>query len=279
MLAIGDVKSLQLLERRKHQAIGKVVNPPMQAPSTLRNQVDGKGFVEGDIVYVADTSAGGIRSLYDYRPDINAVEIAIHETEQRIERSFYVDLFLMLANTDRREITAREVTERHEEKLLALGPVLERLHDELLNPLIDRVYGMAERAGILPEPPEGLKGVDLKVDYISILAQAQKLVAISGIERTASFVGQMVSIYPEVRHKFDAMQAVDEYSDALGLSPRIVRSDDETAQLVQQEQQAQQQQQQAEQMQQMAETGATASKIDTSGDNFVTDAMRAAGIG
>jgi len=52
--------------------------------------------------------------------------------ENRIERSFYVDLFLMLANSDRRQITAREIEERHEEKMLMLGPVLQRLNDELL---------------------------------------------------------------------------------------------------------------------------------------------------
>ena len=64
----------------------------------------------------------------------------IRDKENRIQRAFYEDLFLMLANSDRRQITAREIAERHEEKLLMLGPVLERIHGELLDPLIDVTF-------------------------------------------------------------------------------------------------------------------------------------------
>jgi DNA-binding IscR family transcriptional regulator len=46
--------------------------------------------------------------------------------------AYYADLFLMLANDDRSNVTATEIAERHEEKLLMLGPVLERLHNEML---------------------------------------------------------------------------------------------------------------------------------------------------
>ena len=50
-----------------------------------------------------------------------------------------------MAFSDRRQITAREIEERHEEKLLMLGPVLERLNDELLRPLIDRTFNIMVR--------------------------------------------------------------------------------------------------------------------------------------
>jgi hypothetical protein len=55
-------------------------------------------------------------------------------------------------------MTAREVAERHEEKLLQLGPVMERLQDELLDPLIRRAFGILWRGGYLPEPPKSSGG-------------------------------------------------------------------------------------------------------------------------
>lgn len=238
MDALGDSKALMLQQIRKAEAIDKMVDPPMGAPTSLRNSV--VSMLPGDVTYF-DTQQGGsgVRPLYEVKPDINALVADIAETQQRINTAFYADLFLMLSMSDRRQITAREIEERHEEKLLMLGPVLERLDDELLGPMIDRTFGIMMRAGLLPEPPPELEGVDLKVEYISILAQAQKMVGIGAVDRLSGFVGQLAGIWPEARHKFDAQQAVDEYADMLGVSPRLVRPDDAVAELEQADAQAQ----------------------------------------
>lgn len=278
MIALGDTKSLQLAERRSYQAVGKVVNPPMQAPSTMRNKVSAGNLTEGEIVFVDDTSSGGLKSVYDYRPDIGAIEMKIEKGEQRIKRAFYEDLFLMLAGSDRRQITAREIAERHEEKLLQLGPVLERLHNELLDPLIDRVFNLMQEAGVLPVPPEELQDKEINVEYVSVLAQAQQMVGVTAIERTVGFVSELSAAFPDARHKLNAQQAVDDYANAMGVSPHIIRSDDETAEIVRQEQEAIQQQQVAEQMQQSVDMAQQASQTDTSGQNALTDVMRMAGI-
>jgi len=278
MVALGDTKSLQLAERRSYQAVGKLVNPPVQAPSALRNKVSSGDMVEGQIVFVDDTSSGGIKSLYDYRPDLNAIEIKIEKSEQRIKRAFYEDLFLMLAGSDRRQITAREIAERHEEKLLQLGPVLERLHTELLDPVINRTFAIMQEAGIVPVPPEELQDTEINVEYVSVLAQAQQMVGITAIERTVGFVGEIAALWPEVLNKIDGQQVVDEYAASIGVSPRVVRSDDEANAITQQQQQQQQALQQAESAQQAVNMAQQASQTDTSGANALTDVMKMAGI-
>ena len=135
----------------------------------------------------------------------------------------------MLINTDRREITAREIDERHEEKLLALGPVLEQLNQDVLDPLIDITFNIMYRQGLIPEPPEEIAGTQLKVEYISILAQAQKMVGLAGIERFAGFVGQVATYDPQVLDKVDRDQMIDEYGDITGVPPRIIVPDDKVA--------------------------------------------------
>lgn len=279
MDALGDVKGLQISERKKYEAIDKHVDPAYQAPTSLRNTIDAGGTAPGEITYVDDPTGRGLRPVYEVNPNVQSMLGDIEKTELRISRTFYEDLFLMLANSNRAQITAREVAERHEEKLLMLGPVLERLHGELLDPLIDRTFSIALRAGIIPPPPEELQGKELKVEYISVLAQAQRLVAVGGIEQLAGFVGQLSAIWPEARHKLRPDQSIEDYANALGTSPDLVRSENEYNAAVAEEQQAALAAQQAASMPQMVDSAKTLSETDTTGDNGLTRAMTQAGVG
>tara|TARA_R110002050_G_scaffold247646_1_gene385409 strand:- start:782 stop:1459 length:678 start_codon:yes stop_codon:yes gene_type:complete len=214
---------------------------------------------------------GGFRPTYEVNPRLGELQQDIAETQYRIQQGFYADLFQMMTQSDRRQITAREIDERHEEKLLMLGPVLERLHTELLNPLIDRTFNIMARNDLLPPAPEELGGVTLKVEYISVMAQAQKAIGTGAIERLAGFVGNMAATKPDVLDKFDADQSVDEYAEMLGVPPKIVVPDD----VVQQMRQARQEQMEQQQMMEQASMGAQAAKVmsdaDTGGENILTD--------
>lgn len=236
--ALGDNRGMQTLERRKAQGIDKMMTPPTQGP--LSTQAAMVSHLPGGHTFTPAQSRATISPVYQVPPEgINAAGQEIQRHEKRIDRAYYSDLFLMMAQSDRREITAREIVERHEEKLLALGPVLERLHNELLNVSIDRVFGIMARAGLFPDPPQELKsGMELQAQYISVLAQAQQAVAIGGIERVAGFVGNLSAIYPEARHKFDALQAIDEYANSVGVPVTIIRGDDDVDKLIQQDNQA-----------------------------------------
>ncbi|CAB4144280.1 Head-to-tail connector protein, podovirus-type [uncultured Caudovirales phage] len=264
MDALGDIKALQLEQRRKAQAIDKLVNPPMTAPSSLRNQR--ASLLPGDVTYV-DVSQGGqgFAPAYQINPRINELMMDIQENQGRIRRAFFEDLFLMIANDSRSNITAREIQERHEEKLLMLGPVLERLNDELLDPLIDRTFNIMMKVGMVPPPPQELQGMDLSVEYISVMAQAMKMVGISSIERTMQFAGQMAQANPQVLDKLDFDQALDEYSAMLGAPPSIIKDDAEVAQVRAQRAQ----QQNAAMAMQMAQQGAQSAK--TLSETQVTD--------
>ncbi|WP_445505017.1 portal protein [Microvirga sp. G4-2] len=227
-MALPDAKGVQVLERRKAQAIDKLVTPPTQAPAGVAagnvNHLPG-----GTTILPQVTAQGGpaIRPIYEQSAQgITAVRGEIDGHTDRIHRAYFSDLFLMLAQSDRREITAREIDERHEEKLLQLGPVLESVHGEDLNIVIDNLFHWCAEAKILPPPPKEVQGVELKVEFISILAQAQKAVAVGGIERLVGFVGNLAAARPDVLDKVDFDQAIDEYSDSLGTPPALVRSDD-----------------------------------------------------
>lgn len=280
MTCLGDTKALQLGEKRAYQAVDKMANPPLQGDATLKTKVaNGNSLRPDEIIWHDGGANAGLTSIYgNWRPDLNAIEAKNQQAEMRIKRAFYEDLFLMLANSDRRQITAREVAEKQEEKLLMLGPVLERLHNELLDPLIDRTFSILQKAGVFPPPPPELRNKKLGVEYISILAQAQRMVAVGGIERLTEYTLNLSQLYPEARHKLDPLQLVDEYGSAMGVNPNVVVADDKAKERIAQEQKAQQMAAQQEQMASAAQTAKTASETSTSGDTALSTILQNAGL-
>lgn len=280
MTVLGYVKALQTMQKRKAQAIEKMVNPPMVGPSMLKNQRP--SILPGDMNYLDEREGQkGFRPVHEVNPRINELVLDIQDHREFIRRTYYEDLFLMLASSDRREITAREIDERKEEKLLVLGPVLEQLNQDLLDPLIDITFDIMARQGLIPEPPEELQGSQLKVEYISVMAQAQKLVGIAGVERFAAFVGDVVAQTqnPEVLDKIDVDQMIDIYGDLTSVPPGIVRPDEAVAEIRQGRAQAQQAQQQMMAMTEGAKAAKDLSGADMSGDNALTALLRQAQAG
>lgn len=264
--AIGDVKQLQHGEKKEMKAIDKMVDPPMTGPTSLRTSKS--SILPGDMTYV-DVREGsqGYRPAHEVSVRIQDLEYKQEQVRQRVRRAFYEDLFLMVSQIDRSDVTATEIIERREEKLMALGPVLEQLNQDLLDPLIDIAFQVGLRQELFPEPPDELKGANLKVEYISMMAQAQKALATSGIERFASFASQLVAIVPGAVHKVNTDAMLDAYAEAVSLTPNLVHTDEEANASRDAEMQMAQQQQQMQQAQAMAKGAKDLSQTDMSGDN------------
>lgn len=261
--ALGDIKALQTMERRKAQAIDKIVNPPLKGPGTLKN-VPISSLPGGITIYDGNTTEEGLQPLYEVRPQVAELFAEIEKTEDRISRAFYEDLFLMISNMEGvQPRNVMELSQRQEEKLLMLGPALERLHGELLNPLIDRTFAMMVRADLLPPAPPELQGSPLRVEYISVLAQAQKAVGTGTIDRLAGYIGGLMGAgFEEAGDKFDADQSIDEYGELIGASPKLIRDDQRVAEIREGRARARQ----AEQQIALAQAGAQAMKTASEAD-------------
>jgi hypothetical protein len=272
MEALGDIKQLQHEQLRKAQGIDYMTKPPLQVPTSMKNQM--VETLPGGISYVDSNSpGGGIKTAFDVRLDLSHLLADIQDVRGRIDQAFYKDLFLMLASSPTNNMTATEVAERHEEKLLMLGPVLERLHNELLDPLIETTFTRMLAAGVVPPPPAELQGIDLNVEYVSMLAQAQRAVATNGIDRFVGNLGAIAQLKPDVLDKFDSDKWADEYSDMLGINPELIVAGEQVALVRQQRAQAQAQAAQAEQMQQAAVTARDLSAAKTDDQSALTNVM------
>ena len=243
-----------------------MVNPPLQVPTSMKNRDVER--MPGGVTFVDTAGANkAIQSAWDVQLNLSQLLADIQDVRGRINSAFFVDLFMMISqdNAATTRMTATEVAERHEEKMLMLGPVLERLQDELLNPLIEYTFHRAQAAGILPPPPPELQGQELSIELVSMLAQAQRAITTNGMDRFTQSLTAVAQIKPEVLDKFDADKWADEYGDALGISPDLLVPEEQ----VQATRQARQQAQQAAQAQQQnnvaSQTAANLAQIKTQG--------------
>ncbi|HEL9864110.1 TPA: phage tail protein [Klebsiella pneumoniae] len=276
MIALGQVKALQLEQKRKSQLIDKATNPPMVGPSSLRNQR--VSLLPGDITYIDQvTGQDGFKPAYLVNPNTADLLADIQDTRQIINSAYFVDLFMMLQNINTRSMPVEAVIEMKEEKLLMLGPVLERLNDECLNPLIDRTFSIMARKNLLPPPPDVLQGMPLRIEYISVMAQAQKSIGLSSLSSTVGFIGQLAQAKPEALDKLNVDQAIDAFAEMSGVSPTVIVPQEQVQQVREQRAQQQQQQQMVAMGMAAAQGAKTLSEAQTADPSVLTALSNAAG--
>lgn len=244
---LGDIKQLQYLEGEKLRLMEQMSDPTLGAPESLRRSGGGRLRKGGMIYLPQDVANASVAPVYT--PDARGlaqIREEIATVEQRIQRAFFYQLFLMLESVgDQSGRTAYEWAARREEKASVLGPTLESITDEVLDPVIIRVFRLLERAGRIPEPPPILASVPLKIEYTSVLAQAAKAAAVGSIERTVQFVAGVAKATgdPAVMDKLDTDQVVDEFNAAVGGPASMIRGDDAVANIRADRAQQQRQQQ------------------------------------
>lgn len=256
MDALGDCRQLQKIAQDGRLSLEMEVNPPML-------------LSQSGVVGALDISPGALnyttamqkveevaRPLVQTRANLQALAVEKEALKNQIQRHFHNDLFLMISEAHK-NMTATEVAERNGEKLLMLGPVLDRLRSELFQPLIERVYGIMDRAGLVAFPPQEMAGQPVKVEFISILAQAQKQAGLAAVDQLVARTGQLAQITgPEILDKLNGDALVDAYADLLGTPPNLILAEDELAQKRQLRQRQQQQMQAMAQAQAGAEAAA-----------------------
>lgn len=275
MEALGDIKQLQHQQLRKAQGIDYQTNPPLQVPAGMKNRDIDR--LPGGISYYDSASGaqGAIRNAFEVPLRLDFLLQDIQDVRQRINSAFYTDMFLMIANsTNGPQQTATEIAEKHEEKMLVLGPVLENLHHEELRPRVLMTFDRVLELGLAPPPPPELQGQELNIEFVSVLAQAQRAVATNSADRFVMSLGVVAQLKPEAIDKFDADEWVDAYADMLGVDPKLIVPTKEVAMVRDARAKAQQAAAQAERIQQGADAAQKLGNTPTDTNNALTSVMR-----
>lgn len=265
---LPDIKSMSLAEKQGQLAREMNVKPTWLLHPSLANQP--KLFIAGSYIYTENKD--GAVPAHKAQIDESGTRSYIQALEDRIKEAFHVPLFLMAANDDRSNITATEVQARQQERMMALGPVLQNLNDEAFDVLIDLVFDAMERRGLIPEAPPELQGIKLSIEYISILAQAQKAADVTSLDRYLDSIFLLSNGDPAdpVLDLLPKDAVARRYHELLGQHPDVIKAQDE----VDEERDARntriQQQQELEQAQSMAQTAKTLGDTSLDGTNALS---------
>lgn len=217
--ALPDTLALQQKEFRKAQAIDFQTEPPTQGPPEMAGREIKK--TPGAHNTVSDPTGAGIRPIWEVHLELQYLMQDIKETEQRIYQTWYADLFrLMQMLSDTTQRTRQEILERSEERLLAVGPVVERLTDEALEPIVD--FLVEAVLPYAPPPPPELEGQEMVIEFISPMAQAQKAIGANSIDRMIGTIRVLAEAQPEAMDKLNVDETIDSYSDMIGVDPRMI---------------------------------------------------------
>lgn len=270
MDTLPALRELQMQVRRQNEVIDQLAFPEKVAPPNVRltgqpRSVRTASGVTKDNVFVP------------YAPPYQAVAAIAERAEAQraqIDGLAYADLFNAITNM--RGIqprTVEEIAARNEEKLTQLGPVIERVSNEKLEIVVDRTYGIMLRGGLFPPVPEAISEAPIKVEFVSILTQMQRMVGIGQIERSVAFIGNVAGLKPEAADKLDVDELIDEYAERAGSPPRIIRSAKEVAK----DREARAQQEQAAQsaaMMPAVKDGAEAARLLSEADQGGTSVLQ-----
>ena len=263
IMSLGSVKQLQFEEREKGKAIAKKVTPPLKGPGSLKN-VRLRQLPGSAVLYTNNdpNNKDGLSPIHDPNISLGDLREDIAAVEDRISKAYFVDVFFAISQMEGvQPRNIMELSERKEEALLQLGPMLQQQHNELLDPTIDDTFARIVETDIMPPPPEELQGSPLKVEYISILAQAQRAIGVGTIERMSSFVTGLMDAGLSDGRKFDGDQAIDEYAAMTGVVPKVIRTDEDVAALRAEEQKMQQAMAVAEMAKPASDAADAASKL------------------
>jgi len=216
MVALPDVKMINLMSKTIIQAAQKMIDPPLLVPDDgfllpIRTQPGGLNFYR----------SGSRDTITPLQTGAN-IPIGLNMEEQRrlaIRSAFFVDQ-LLSGNTP--NMTATEVIQRQEERMRVIGPVLGRLMNEMLRPLIDRAFALMLRADMLARPPEILQGIDVDIEYVSPLARAQKSSSVNGVMRALEILMPLSQQLPVGDH-IDPDGLVTYLTEALGVPKRVLK--------------------------------------------------------
>jgi len=228
MMSLGDAKGLQLKEIRLQQHEDYINRPALVGPPQL--QAAGANITPGGLTFAAAMDMKAFQPVWQVTPQVQYFMQDINRLEQSIKEHFYVDLFMAISQMEGvQPRNDQEIAERVGEKMTQLGPVVERQNNEKLRRAVDIAFHIVLKTGQVPVPPPELHGQEIKLEFISVLAQMQRAAGLSATERLFQFVETIAPTWQEAADNIDPDEAIRTYADDLGAEPKMIRTAQDVA--------------------------------------------------
>lgn len=198
----------------------------------------------------------------------------IQQLEQRIDRHFFVDVFLAVSARYGQQKTAREVDEIAEEKLSSIGPMISRLQSECFAPLIERVVDILMDQGIIDPAPESIAGKGFRVVYTSRVDSKLASIEVGQFLRAATEVGSLMELeanFPRLARVLKTTESAIDILERRNVNMDLIVPERERKKMDEAEAQAMQQ---AKEQELMAQHGGKVDPMKAPEEGSMADAMQ-----
>ena len=223
MTALPQIKVANAATRTVMRAAEKAVDPPLTVPH--EGLVGPVRQYAGSLTYLRNKTEIGQMPTSAQLPYAGEY---IMKLDDAIRTTMFVDQVQFVGDF---KMTATEVIQRQTERMRLLGPVLGRLENEFLNPLVERVFGIMNRMGAIPQAPQQIQGADMRIEYSSPLARAQKSQIAQGFEQVIAVLEPLAKMGPAVAAQLFAPIDMSKITPALfdwfGVDNMLLKSDDD----------------------------------------------------
>lgn len=231
MFALPWIKLLNKCWKNMTQAVEMGLRPPTLVPDD--------GFIgkirsiPGAIWPYRASYAGQPNAIRQFPVQGNTQDAMeyIKHLEQLIQKAFYNDLFVWLAEHVG-TTTAFEIAQRIEEKHTMIVPPIGRLQSELFNDVVSRSTGILGRAGkfrgiIAPE----IINQPYEIQYISKLALAMRILETRSVVSTFDIVDPLAERTPQILDNFNMDKIARGVSERMGVPPDMMNTEEEVKEI------------------------------------------------
>jgi len=235
---LPDMRLINEVEKVYLKGVQKAIAPPMFVPdSGLLDPLD----TTPDAINYYTAGIGGKDTIFpvpnagriEYAQDLNARLV------NSIKEGYYLDVLELpgpiAPDGDVMRFSATEVSVRMRNRMPVLGPLLARQESELLDPLIKRTAYILMRSGQLGEMPEELQE-GFRVEYLNPISIAMRSGEVNSIVQLFEMIMPLAQIDQTIPMYFNTQQILKNTAEVLQVSPSNLRTEEEVAQMVQQQQ-------------------------------------------
>lgn len=159
---------------------------------------------------------------------INELRELMQDLQTIVRRGFLNDIISILS--EHPDMTATQVLQLAQERGYLVAPIIGRIQNELMGPVITREIDILHRAGQLPDPPAILRGrrFDYDVEYTSFSQTAQKQSKALAISMTLQQATPLFQAQPDLMTRMlNLPRTFEELAGANDAPARILNTDQE----------------------------------------------------
>jgi hypothetical protein len=233
---LPEVKLVNRMEYDILLALEKATNPGWLMPEDSAYKPDNR---PGGVTFWDATNPNNKPEREKVESRIDLAEQKTEQKRERIRRAFFVDMFQMLNRPEvlKRDMTAMQVGEMVQEKLLLFAPFFARITIEQLGPLLERTFMILLRANQFDQPPADMSGV-FKIVYTSKIALAIKAAQDNALVEMLNLCSLMTPFDQSVPMAVKWRDAFKATARNRGLPSTLLRDDEEIDAMIAQQQQA-----------------------------------------